>query len=30
MGIQATNLSKAIDEVNKMIKWRLSDEEITE
>jgi len=27
-GFQATALGKAIEEVNKMIKWRLSDEEI--
>lgn len=25
-GLQATNLSSAIDIVNEMIKWRLSDE----
>ena len=28
MGIQATNMGLAIDEINKMIKWRLSDEPI--
>jgi len=25
-GFQATNLAKAIDEINKMLHWRLSDE----
>mmetsp|Transcript_95063 Transcript_95063/g.130807 ORF Transcript_95063/g.130807 Transcript_95063/m.130807 type:complete len:189 (-) Transcript_95063:601-1167(-) len=29
-GFQATNLGMAIEEVNKMIKWRLSDEPIAE
>lgn len=29
-GFQATNLGLAIEEVNKMIKWRLSDEPIDE
>ena len=29
-GFQATNLGLAIEEVNKMIKWRLSDEPIEE
>ena len=29
-GIQATSLGKSIDIINKMIKWRLSDEEIAE
>ena len=29
-GFQATNLGLAIEEVNKMIKWRLSDEPIAE
>ena len=29
-GFQATSLGQAIEEVNKMIKWRLSDEEIDE
>jgi len=28
MGFQATNFGLAIDEINKMIKWRLSDEPI--
>lgn len=26
MGFQATNLAMAIDEVNRMLRWRLSDE----
>ena len=30
MGLQATNLALAIEEVNKMLRWRLSDEEIKE
>ena len=30
VGFQASALGKAIEEVNKMIKWRLSDEEPTE
>lgn len=29
-GIQATQMSKAIDQINQMIKWRLSDEPIAE
>ena len=29
-GFQATNLGMAIEEVNKMIKWRLSDEPIAD
>ena len=29
-GFQATSLGLAIEEVNKMIKWRLSDEPIAE
>lgn len=29
MGFQATNMGRAIEKVNQMIKWRLSDEEIT-
>jgi deoxyhypusine synthase len=29
-GIQATNLAKAVEEINKMIKWRPSDEPIGE
>ena len=29
-GFQATSLGQAIDEVNNMIKWRLSDEPIDE
>jgi len=29
-GFQATNLGLAIEEVNKMIKWRLSDEPVEE
>jgi len=29
-GIQATNMGKAVEEINKMIKWRLSDEPIDE
>ena len=29
-GFQATSLGQAIDEVNRMIKWRLSDEPIAE
>ena len=29
-GFQATNLGQAIEEVNKMIKWRLSDEPIAD
>ena len=29
-GFQATNLGLAIEEINKMIKWRLSDEPIAE
>ncbi|KAJ1608365.1 deoxyhypusine synthase [Cryptosporidium canis] len=28
MGFQATNVGRAIDEINRMLKWRLSDEEI--
>jgi len=28
MGIQADSLSKGIEEVNKMLEWRLSDEEV--
>lgn len=28
-GIQATNLALAIEEINKMIKWRLSDEPVS-
>lgn len=27
-GIQATNMAKAVEEINKMIKWRLSDEPV--
>eukprot|EP00826_Nyctotherus_ovalis_P039687 TRINITY_DN3831_c0_g1_i7.p1 TRINITY_DN3831_c0_g1~~TRINITY_DN3831_c0_g1_i7.p1 ORF type:complete len:372 (+),score=105.61 TRINITY_DN3831_c0_g1_i7:264-1379(+) len=27
-GIQATNMARAIEEINKMIKWRLSDEPV--
>jgi len=30
IGFQATNLSLAIDEINNMLKWRLSDEPIKE
>jgi deoxyhypusine synthase len=30
MGFQATNVSKAIDEINKMLNWRLSDEPVKE
>lgn len=30
MGFQATNISKAINEINKMLNWRLSDEPIRE
>jgi len=30
MGFQATNVSLAIDEINKMLNWRLSDEPIKE
>jgi hypothetical protein len=29
-GVQATSLGKSIDIVNDMIKWRLSEEEVTE
>ena len=29
-GLQATNLALAIEEVNKMLSWRLSDEEVKE
>jgi len=29
-GFQATSLGQAIEEVNRMIKWRLSDEPIDE
>jgi deoxyhypusine synthase len=29
-GFQATNLGLAIEEVNRMIKWRLSDDPIEE
>lgn len=30
MGLQSSHLAQAIEEVNKMIKWRLSDEPIDE